>query len=322
VVRVDTRAERRADPTRRFDELFRRLYPRLYDLCHRLLVDRWEAEDVVQDAFVKLVDAPVIDRPDAAALPSGVDTRPRIMVTPARQLRFTPDAARVGRHLAAHGRSAAAVPARLDGATLAAEVPAAALLHYVAADGGPRLVVGQSRELTARVVDGTVTLEALREFLLDFPGLPPQTVRQLRAIGDWRNTLPLPVPADRIDRRATTIHGVLETVVLLTAGLLGSTFLPTLANAVVLFSLFGLAWLGGIVEFIGQTVANQTLANLGVAVSLLFPSDAIWRAASYYLQPPTFLGEAVGRGGIPFAALTPPTTALLAALRTFARRDL
>jgi RNA polymerase sigma-70 factor, ECF subfamily len=64
VVRVDTRAERRADPTRRFDELFRRLYPRLYDLSHRLLVDRWEAEDVVQEAFLKLVGAAVIDRPD------------------------------------------------------------------------------------------------------------------------------------------------------------------------------------------------------------------------------------------------------------------
>ncbi|HEV8166519.1 MAG TPA: ABC transporter permease subunit, partial [Actinomycetota bacterium] len=94
---------------------------------------------------------------------------------------------------------------------------------------------------------------------------------------------------------------VLETVLLLTAGLLGSSFLPTLANAVVLFSLFGLAWLAGIVEFIGQSVSNQTLANLGIAVSLVFPSDAIWRAASYYLQPPTFLGEAVTRGGIPFA---------------------
>jgi Cu-processing system permease protein len=127
---------------------------------------------------------------------------------------------------------------------------------------------------------------------------------------------------------------LLEMVLLLTVGLLGSTFLPTLANAVALFSLFGLAWLGGIVEFIGQTVANQTLVNLGVVVSLVFPSDAAWRAASYYLQPPLFLGEAVTGGGIPFAALTPPTAALLAwvlaypvaallaALRTFARRDL
>jgi RNA polymerase sigma-70 factor, ECF subfamily len=64
VVRVDTRAERRSDPTQRFDELFRRLYPRLYDLSHRLLTDRWEAEDVVQEAFLRLVGAAVIDRPD------------------------------------------------------------------------------------------------------------------------------------------------------------------------------------------------------------------------------------------------------------------
>jgi hypothetical protein len=145
--------------------------------------------------------------PDAAALPAGVDPRPRIQVSPARQLRFTLDAAKVSRYLEAHGRAATEVPAGLDGATLVANVPAAALLEYVAADGSPRLVVGQSRELTASV-QGAVTLEALREFLLDLPGLPPQTVRQLRAIGDWRDTLPLPVPADRIDWRPTTIHGV------------------------------------------------------------------------------------------------------------------
>jgi RNA polymerase sigma factor (sigma-70 family) len=60
---VDTRAERRTDPARRFDDLFRRLYPRLHDLCQRL-VDSWEAEDVVQEAFLKLVDAAVLDRPD------------------------------------------------------------------------------------------------------------------------------------------------------------------------------------------------------------------------------------------------------------------
>ncbi|HEU4398864.1 MAG TPA: hypothetical protein VFU54_13650 [Actinomycetota bacterium] len=157
-------------------------------------------------AASRLVGFPVA-LPAATALPSGVDTRPRIMVTPGRQLRFTLHAAQVGRYLQAHGRSAANVPAGLDGATLVANVPAAALLEYVAADGSPRLVVGQSRELTASV-QGAVTLEALREFLLDLPGLPPQTVRQLRAIGDWRDTLPLPVPADRIDWHATTIHGM------------------------------------------------------------------------------------------------------------------
>jgi hypothetical protein len=144
--------------------------------------------------------------PDDAALPAGVDPSPRIQVSPARQLRFTLDAAKVGRYLEAHGRAATEVPAGLDGATLVVSVPAAALLQYVAADGTPRLVIGQSRELTASV-QGGATLESLREFLLDLPGLPPQTVRQLRAIGDWRDTLPLPVPADRIDWRSTTIHG-------------------------------------------------------------------------------------------------------------------
>jgi hypothetical protein len=145
--------------------------------------------------------------PDAAVLPSGVDTRPRIMVTPARQLRFTLDAAKVGRYLQAHGRSGAAVPAGLDGATLVANVPAAVLLQYAGADRIPRLVLGQSRELTASV-EGGATLEQLRGFLLGLPGLPPQAVRQLKAIGDWRDTLPLPVPADRIDWRAATINGV------------------------------------------------------------------------------------------------------------------
>jgi hypothetical protein len=157
-------------------------------------------------AASRLVGFP-LSLPDEAALPAGVDPRPDIQVSPARQLRFTLDAAKVGRYLEAHGRAATEVPAGLDGATLVADVPAAALLRYEAADGIPRLVIGQSRQLTASV-QGGVTLEALREFLLDLPGLPPQTVRQLRAIGDWRDTLPLPVPADRIDWRSTTIHGV------------------------------------------------------------------------------------------------------------------
>mgnify|MGYP003289226561 CR=1 FL=1 len=34
-----------------------------------------------------------------------------------------------------------------------------------------------------------------------------EAVRQLKAIGDWRDTLPLPVPADRIDWREAPIGG-------------------------------------------------------------------------------------------------------------------
>lgn len=127
---------------------------------------------------------------------------------------------------------------------------------------------------------------------------------------------------------------VLEAVVLLSLGLAGSTRLPTLANGVAAFSLFGLAWLAGIIEFVGTVVSNPAMTKLGIAVSLAVPSDALWRGASYYLQSPAFLAGAVARGGIPFAALTPPAAPmvawsalyalvlLFAAVLAFRRRDL
>ena len=53
-----------AAPVARFDDLFRRFYPGLVGLAARLLRERAEAEDVVQEAFLKLADDPVLARPD------------------------------------------------------------------------------------------------------------------------------------------------------------------------------------------------------------------------------------------------------------------
>ena len=52
-------------PAARFDDLFRSLYPGLVGLGARLLGERAEAEDIVQEAFVKLADDSVLARPDA-----------------------------------------------------------------------------------------------------------------------------------------------------------------------------------------------------------------------------------------------------------------
>ena len=52
------------EPSERFDELFERYYPRLYGLAFRLLGDPQEAEDALQEVFLKLADAPVLARPD------------------------------------------------------------------------------------------------------------------------------------------------------------------------------------------------------------------------------------------------------------------
>lgn len=127
----------------------------------------------------------------------------------------------------------------------------------------------------------------------------------------------------------------LGAVLLVTVSLLGSTLLSTLANGVVVFSLYGLAWLAGVVEFTGGAVENAAMVNLGIAVSLLVPSDAIWRGASYYIQSPVALSALGTVGpGIPFASTTPPTASLLAwaaayilvvlggAVVAFSRRDL
>jgi Cu-processing system permease protein len=126
----------------------------------------------------------------------------------------------------------------------------------------------------------------------------------------------------------------LGAILLLTISLFGSTLFSTLANGIVAFTLFGLAWLGGIIEYTGGAVQNDAMVNLGIAVSLLIPSDAIWKAASFYAQSPLFLAIGGTRGQVPFIGGAPPTTPLmiwalaypavflLLAIRAFSRRDL
>ncbi len=132
---------------------------------------------------------------------------------------------------------------------------------------------------------------------------------------------------------------VLQVLILLAVSLLGSTVLPTLANGVVMLVLFGLAWLGGVIGFVGTVPpGNELLANLGTAVSLLLPADAVWRGASYHVLPPSLLvaSSFADRGDIqlPFASAAPIAPAMLAwavayplacltlAVAAFRRRDL
>ena len=104
----------------------------------------------------------------------------------------------------------------------------------------------------------------------------------------------------------------LELAVLLSLGLLTSTIWSAVTSGVVTFSLFGVAWLAGIIELIGQQLGNATMRMAGIATSLVMPSDALWRGASYYLQPPSLLAM-TGSSDVanPFAGNAPPAGALL-----------
>ena len=127
---------------------------------------------------------------------------------------------------------------------------------------------------------------------------------------------------------------VLGALVLLTVSLFGSTRFSTLANGVISFTLFGLAWLGGLIEYTGAMVQNDGMVNLGIVMSLLVPSDAIWKAASFYAQSPLFLAVGGTRGQVPFIGAVPPALPLVLwalayplvflalAVRSFSRRDL
>jgi RNA polymerase sigma factor (sigma-70 family) len=54
-----------ASPYSRFDALFAHFYPELFGLVFRVLGDRMETEDMLQDAFLKLADEPQLQvRPD------------------------------------------------------------------------------------------------------------------------------------------------------------------------------------------------------------------------------------------------------------------
>jgi ABC-type transport system involved in multi-copper enzyme maturation permease subunit len=123
---------------------------------------------------------------------------------------------------------------------------------------------------------------------------------------------------------------LLEGTVLLTLALAGGTRLSTLANGVTVVGLYGLAFVGGWMEQIGTIASNATARYIGIAASLLVPSESLWQLASHHMQPP--LGRDLGIG--PFSPVSVPSPAMVGwaagyvlltlavALRLFRSRDL
>lgn len=126
-----------------------------------------------------------------------------------------------------------------------------------------------------------------------------------------------------------------QALVLLSLSVLGSTIFSTLTNGAVTFMLFGVAWVGGLVESFGSIFENQSMMNAGIIASLIVPSDALWRGASFHLQPVALIAaQNVSPAVNPFTAATPIATPMIAygllyltvclalAVRRFAVRDL
>jgi hypothetical protein len=142
------------------------------------------------------------------ALPRGLGPAPeRILVTRAHTTRVVFDRDRALAYLERNGRPDVAIPERFDGAQLVVQVPAVVVQQYAGRDGGPRLLVGKAGTVGVDA-EGGASLDELRDVVLGLPGLPRETVEQLRNMSDWRTTLPLPVPTDEVRWQRTTVAGV------------------------------------------------------------------------------------------------------------------
>lgn len=71
----------------------------------------------------------------------------------------------------------------------------------------------------------------------------------------------------------------LEPLVLLAVTLLGGTFLPTLANGAAAVLLYAASVIGGFIEQIGALLGHHSLEQVGIAISLVIPADAMYRKA-------------------------------------------
>lgn len=121
-----------------------------------------------------------------------------------------------------------------------------------------------------------------------------------------------------------------EGAVLLTLALAAGTRLSALANGVTVFGLYGLAFVGGWMEQIGTFAGNATARYLGIATSLLVPSESLWQLAAHQMQPPLVRDLGIG----PFSPASVPSPAMVAwagmhvlltlaaAVWSFQRRDL
>ena len=122
----------------------------------------------------------------------------------------------------------------------------------------------------------------------------------------------------------------LECVLLLSVTFMFGTSFSTLTNGVLALGMHGLAFIGGWIEQAGALTHSPRAVNVGIAASLLMPSETLWRRAAFEMQSP--LVGAVGFS--PFSNASVPSYAMVAyagvylvaalalALRRFGRRDL
>jgi len=122
----------------------------------------------------------------------------------------------------------------------------------------------------------------------------------------------------------------LNTLLLLSVSFMGGAALSTLANGVLVFGLYGVAFIGGWIEQFGSFTGNSTAVNIGIICSLILPGESLWRRAAFEMQSPLvaalgfspFTSSSIPSPIMVFYALVYTIAAVAIALHRFQHRDL
>ncbi|MEO5989792.1 MAG: ABC transporter permease [Candidatus Eisenbacteria bacterium] len=100
---------------------------------------------------------------------------------------------------------------------------------------------------------------------------------------------------------------LLEATVLMSLSIAGGTRFSTVTNGIVGFGMFGLAFIGNLVEQIGTFARNDAARYVGTVTSLLMPSDSMWQLAASHMQPAIMRQMNVS----PFSPASVPSAAMV-----------
>jgi ABC-type transport system involved in multi-copper enzyme maturation permease subunit len=82
---------------------------------------------------------------------------------------------------------------------------------------------------------------------------------------------------------------VVEGLVRLTFTLALSSRISAITAGVISVIAFGTMWLGGVAGAFGQVFHNQAITEVGVITHFLLPTDGLWRAAVFGMEPASFV---------------------------------
>jgi len=129
------------------------------------------------------------------------------------------------------------------------------------------------------------------------------------------------------------LAGIGVVIVALTLAL--ASRLPAIAAGLVAVLCFGFAWFAGIATGLASAYRNEGLVHAGTLAQLLLPTDALWRASVFEIEPALFVSQLQQRGAWPgpfFVTAPPPPPTIVwsvvwifvmlaIAARSFSARD-